>query len=164
MNKIFKRVGIVVLVMVIALIVSPSREERAKAKNAEIEMIKKEISTISELEVEKNLDLYMRILKYFPKDETYISQKNKFEKMAHNEAICREKGREYNKNSLLNIETYEGIETDRFNKWITKNEFITSSSFIGKNSYGVKQKFSAQYKCTIVSNGIEIKKMFLKTI
>jgi hypothetical protein len=164
MKKIYKRVGLVVLVMAIALIVSPSQAERDQELKEEIEKIRSEVLSIPELNVEENLYSYTRLSEYYTKNESYLLKRAKYQHLSSNESMCREKARESDQKSLISRDTYEGIESARSNKWISEREFMTTSSFTGLNAYGVDQKFSAQYQCTFLSEGMRIKRIFLKRL
>lgn len=164
MKKKMKFIGFIFLVMVLALIVSPSQEEQKAQKKAEIEKLKIDIKRVSILEVEKNLQAYKKLSEYYANNKIYQAKYEKYLKMQQMENICFSKIRDYDKNSLVNKQTYEPQEIERITKWISQKQLITNSSFIGSNKLNIKFNYRSQYKCTKTAQGLRIKKIFLKQI
>lgn len=164
MKKGMKFIGFVVLVMVLALIVSPSQEEQKAQLKAEVEKLEVDIKKIPILEVEKNLLAYRKLSEYYKDNHTYKAKYKKYAEMEQIEDICFSKARDYDKASLINKETYEPQELKRVTKWISDSQLITSSSFTGRNKFNIKFDFRSQYKCTKTAEGLRIKKIYINKV
>lgn len=162
MKKIFNRVGLVMLVVVISLIISPSKEEQEADRISEIKRLEKEIAKLSPLQVEENAYRYNRLTQLDPENKSYILKRDMFEKREGMASVCREKGREQDRASLSDPSTYEGIESARSDAWLSDHVFVTGSSFKGSNALKKIFVFRSEYECRLTRDGVRIKRNYIK--
>jgi len=155
-----KRLILLAIIVVIFGLLSPTPEEKKANEEKRMVALKVEVLNISKLDINKNLEAYKKLSKFYKDDNKYINKYNKYKKLNDIQTYCLAKSVSLNKGFLNNPNTYNN-ERFKFSKWLNENEYITNFEFTGKNAFNVEYKFNSQYKCKIID--IENDKVTIET-